>query len=99
VYITVGRVNPETGLPERRAWSDLNTGTCIWLETGPSALRPGPARLKACDDPQLDTSGPTFEAAIVLLARKVRAAYGHDRGACDQDLQEWLAPATGTSET
>jgi hypothetical protein len=84
------RVDPATGAVE--ADPVRNTQTKVWLEAGPTWLRsedPDGERWETAADHEtvywnvhdhkLDSSGLTFEAAMIELARRVRQHYGDDR--------------------
>ena len=69
------RVDPIT----RRVEDDptRNTHVEIWLESGPGLTEPGsPGGSVPWHDVDLDSSGDTFETALIRLAQRVSAKYG-----------------------
>lgn len=60
-------------------------GIYVTIEAGKRELivRDGPEHWH---DPDLDTCEPTYEQAVIVLARKVWESYGNDRRVCDADV-------------
>jgi hypothetical protein len=56
----------------------VNVNTECWLEFGPikQEVTDGELRLQNYNDIDLNSSGPTFDDALVMLARKVKKHYG-----------------------
>lgn len=74
--VSVMKIDPLT----RRVEDDpaRNTEMEIWLESGPGYTDPAQyhGAYIPIHDWKLDCGGPTFEAALIQLAEKVRAQYG-----------------------
>lgn len=62
---------------------ELNTRTEVWLEAGKWDLLEGEHVHAHWHDIELDTGAPTYEEAVVKLARLVREKYGNDRQVAD----------------
>ena len=79
ITITVERVNPADG--KISADPALNTRTEFWYETGEWlwARNDQGVRVHAY---KLDGGAPTYEQAVIDLARKVHHHYGNDRRQC-----------------
>lgn len=73
VDVSVGRVDED--LP-----------AMVGLEAGRVSLHPDEYGHITCHDYDLDTLEPTYEQAVISLARKVWESYGNDRRICDADV-------------
>lgn len=89
VDIQVVKVNPETGGIDDK--EELNTATRVWFELGKHGW---PPERHQWHDWTLDDGAETYEAAIVLAARKVWENYGNDRRIVDSP--EWGNGVDGT---
>ena len=72
--IEVAKINPQT-----REIDDnevLNTEVEVWLECGPYEFNEDAAEFSPTHDIDLDCGAPTFEKAIIELARLVKQKYG-----------------------
>jgi hypothetical protein len=74
VRVAAVKADPATG------WIELDpardTATWVWMEASPASM-PGPGG--GSHDWDLDTQAPTYELAVVGLARAVWGMYGNDR--------------------
>lgn len=72
------KVNPETErIDDDKA---RNTALRIWVEVFPCSMTGGRDGIRL-HDYECDTGGPTYEEAVIRVAREIYAVHGHDRQA------------------
>lgn len=66
----------------------LNRRTEVWLETGEWSWAESEHGASHYHNYKLDCGGPTYEAAVVKMARNVHRFYGNDRRRCEPEYSE-----------